>query len=102
MSVAKGAFLEHSEAELPSYLYIPADDIEHFDLYQYFEKAANFIDRNLPHTNVLVHCLAGVSRSVTLVIAFLMKRLKLNFADAYSIIKSRRPIVIIGGCIDSS
>lgn len=80
VSAAKGAFLNHSEDDLPSYLFIPAEDADHFDLQQYFNKSSSFIERNIAHTNVLVHCLAGVSRSVTLVIAFLMKRLGKGFA----------------------
>jgi len=38
-----------------------------------FEDTHGFIRNNLERTNAFVHCQAGVSRSATLVIAFLMK-----------------------------
>ena len=33
-----------------------------------------FIDNNLKYGNVLVHCMMGISRSSTIVIAYLMKK----------------------------
>ena len=42
-----------------------------------------------------MHCLAGVSRSVSLVIAYLIKHRNMNYDDAYFMIKSRRKIVTI-------
>jgi len=43
--------------------------------------------------NVLVHCDVGVSRSAVVVVAFLMKFLRLTLSDAFQFVKSRRPIV---------
>ena len=42
---------------------------------------------------VLIHCQAGVSRSSTLAIAFVMARSNLAMLDAFRFVKSRRPIV---------
>lgn len=39
----------------------------------HFDTAINFIHESLKETNILVHCMAGVSRSVTLVLAYLIK-----------------------------
>ena len=52
VTVARGAFLNHDEAFLPNYLYIPAEDIPEFQLAPYFGKSYDFIDRNLLRTNV--------------------------------------------------
>ncbi|XP_072229156.1 dual specificity protein phosphatase 13A-like [Leuresthes tenuis] len=56
------------------YFGIPADDSTHFDLDVYFQPAADFINKALksPGGKVLVHCIMGMSRSSTLVLAYLM------------------------------
>uniref|UniRef100_A0A3B4Y575 Dual specificity protein phosphatase n=1 Tax=Seriola lalandi dorsalis TaxID=1841481 RepID=A0A3B4Y575_SERLL len=56
------------------YCGIPADDSTHFDLDVYFQPAADFIHKALktPDGKVLVHCIMGMSRSSTLVLAYLM------------------------------
>jgi protein-tyrosine phosphatase len=42
---------------------------------------------------VLVHCAAGVSRSASFVIAYIMKSRKIGFDEAYTFVKSKRPII---------
>ncbi|XP_076007841.1 uncharacterized protein LOC143001885 [Genypterus blacodes] len=56
------------------YCGIPADDSTHFDLDVYFQPGADFIHKALKssHGKVLVHCIMGMSRSSTLVLAYLM------------------------------
>ena len=39
---------------------------------------------------VLVHCLAGVSRSVTVTVAYLMQKLHLSLNDAYDLVRKYR------------
>lgn len=75
------------------YLYIPAIDHESFDLSPFFEAANELLDAETRRTNVLVHCMAGVSRSATLVMAFLMKSRNIGFSEAYALVKSKRKIV---------
>jgi protein-tyrosine phosphatase len=43
--------------------------------------------------NVLVHCHAGVSRSATLVIAYLMQEKRLTFDEAFSYASKFRPVI---------
>jgi len=40
---------------------------------------------------VLVHCLAGISRSVSVTVAYLMSSMCLSLDDAYTLVKRRRP-----------
>ena len=42
--------------------------------------------------NVLVHCMAGISRSVSLVIYYLMKKYGMTFEEAWSLVKQKRSI----------
>jgi protein-tyrosine phosphatase len=41
----------------------------------------------------MVHCLAGVSRSVSLVLAFLIKHQGFSYNQAFDFVKSRRKII---------
>lgn len=47
------------------------------------------------NTRVLIHCRVGVSRSATIVIAYLMAHYNLSLVDAYLMVRARRLSVII-------
>ena len=44
-------------------------------------------------SSVLIHCVAGISRSVTITIAYLMKQYRMPLQKAYDYIKNRRPAI---------
>jgi predicted protein tyrosine phosphatase len=54
---------------------------------------ANADEAVAANEQVLVHCLAGISRSATVVLAYLMQSHRMTFRDAIVHVKSRRPIV---------
>ncbi|XP_075872322.1 dual specificity protein phosphatase 13A-like [Nelusetta ayraudi] len=76
------------------YCGIPADDSSHFDLDVYFQAAADFIHKALksPNGKVLVHCIMGLSRSSTLVLAYLMIYRHLSLKQALQKVVKKRAI----------
>lgn len=55
-------------------LMLRADDTEEYDLSVHFGEVSEFIEEARDaKAAVLVHCMAGASRSVTVVVAYLMK-----------------------------
>ena len=93
LSAAKGVDLGYSRTDIPYFLYIPVNDHEACDIGKFFHQAANFINDCLQRTNLMVHCLAGVSRSVSLVLSYLMKHKGHSFQSAFDMVKSRRRII---------
>ena len=41
---------------------------------------------------IFAHCNAGISRSPSIIIAYLIKELKYSFKDAFNLVKSKRNI----------
>ncbi|KAF9463677.1 protein-tyrosine phosphatase-like protein [Collybia nuda] len=78
----------------PNHLAITIEDTEYDDILVHLPKACQFIQRALEEGGkVLVHCVMGISRSATVVAAFLMKTRKLSRSAAVRFIKQRRPQV---------
>ncbi|XP_047465679.1 uncharacterized protein LOC125022798 [Mugil cephalus] len=74
------------------YYGVPADDSPSFDLSRYFFPSAEYIHSSLdtPGARVLVHCAVGVSRSASLVLAYLMIRHHHTLLEAIDKVKERR------------
>ncbi len=66
------------------------DDFEGEKIGPHFEATYEFIDKHLEKTNVVVHCAEGVSRSPTIVIAYLMKKLHWSYMYTIGFVKDRR------------
>ncbi|CAD6234200.1 GSCOCG00007645001-RA-CDS [Cotesia congregata] len=74
--------------------FIQITDMPRENILTFFEDTYQFIDNALQNDKkVLVHCYFGVSRSATLVIAYIMKKHKLTYEDAYKLVKSKRRFV---------
>lgn len=70
------------------------DDLPSENIYAHFDSTCTFIDRALSKGgNVFVHCQMGISRSTTLVAAYLMKKRGMGAKQAIAYIEARRPIV---------
>ncbi|XP_014216551.1 dual specificity protein phosphatase 7 [Copidosoma floridanum] len=73
------------------YMQIPISDHWSQNLASFFPQAIQFIEeaRN-SDKGVLVHCLAGISRSVTITVAYLMHKCNLSLNDAFNLVRSRK------------
>ncbi|XP_053306507.1 dual specificity protein phosphatase 13-like [Spea bombifrons] len=71
---------------------VPACDVPHFDMTKYFHSASEFIHRALTTdgAKLLVHCVVGVSRSATLVLAYLMIHHHLSLKGAIKKVQENR------------
>ncbi|KAI8124323.1 Dual specificity phosphatase DUPD1 [Lucilia cuprina] len=75
------------------YMGFPMIDAPTTDISRYFYVAAKFIDSAISSGGkVLVHCLVGVSRSATCVLAYLMICRKMSAVDAIRTVRMRRDI----------
>ena len=67
-------------------------DTEIQNIKQYFDPANEFINNAINNKGkVLVHCHAGISRSGTICIAYIMKYKKMKFDDALKFVRQKRP-----------
>lgn len=77
-----------------NYKHLEAADNGIQNLRQFFEEAFDFIDEaKKANTGVLVHCQAGISRSPTIAVAYLMKHYLMAMAEAYKFVKTKRSII---------
>jgi len=85
------------DPEYPSnckYKCVDVDDWHEEDLSKYFIDCFEFIDQGMQNGGVLVHCRAGISRSPTIVIGYLMWKEGMSLAEAYGLVKEKRPIIL--------
>jgi hypothetical protein len=74
------------------YLHIPILDTCNQNISQYFGTTNRFIDRHIA-SGIYVHCTAGISRSATIVIAYMMYRNHYTLDQAFDFVKSKRPCI---------
>ena len=63
-------------------------DFSYENIIQYFGECLNFLEGE---EKVFVHCAVGLSRSPTIVIAYIMWKNKMTFDRAYIFVKLKRP-----------
>ncbi|XP_033997322.1 dual specificity protein phosphatase 8a isoform X2 [Trematomus bernacchii] len=77
-----------------NFMRIPVNDNYCEKLLPWLDKTNEFIDKaKVSNCRVIVHCLAGISRSATIAIAYIMKTMGLSSDDAYRFVKDRRPSI---------
>ena len=66
------------------------EDSSRNNIIQYFPECIDFIENS---DKIYIHCLFGISRSSTIVIAYLMWKTLSNFQEVYNFVKKRRNII---------
>lgn len=75
------------------YLHLPLIDSEGFDMRPFLGRAMDHIDdAKRAKTRAIVHCVSGVSRAPTVVIAYMMERLRVKLSDAIQQVAAARRI----------
>ena len=69
---------------------IDIDDDYESNIICYFKECLLFMDG---YDKVFVHCAAGMSRSATIVVAYLMWKRKLSLNEAIKFVKNKRPVI---------
>lgn len=75
----------------PLYRQVPVLDKSDINISEYFDEVADLIEQTR-QTNgkTMVHCVAGVSRSASLVLAYLMKHMNMSLKDAFELVRTAR------------
>ncbi|CAD8083437.1 unnamed protein product [Paramecium sonneborni] len=85
-----GDYLKQKFPQDFQYHQINIQDSLNQSILEYLDQTYNFIDQA---QNVFVHCAAGINRSPAIVCAYLMKKNKWNYEQAFQFVKERRPVV---------
>ncbi|XP_018604585.1 dual specificity protein phosphatase 4 [Scleropages formosus] len=79
---------------LYTYKCIPVEDNHKADISSWFIEAIEYIDSvKASNGRVLVHCQAGISRSATICLAYLMKRKGVRLEEAFEFVRQRRSVI---------
>jgi dual specificity phosphatase 12 len=77
-----------------AYHIITIEDDEDANLLDHLPEALDFVSNAVEsQMNVLVHCVAGVSRSAAVVVAYLMKSKSILLLEAKALLEAARPTV---------
>ncbi|KAM4675135.1 dual specificity protein phosphatase 16 isoform 1-T3 [Discoglossus pictus] len=76
------------------FLRVPVNDSFCEKILPWLDKSVDFIEKaKASNGRVLVHCLAGISRSATIAIGYIMKRMDMSLDEAYRFVKEKRPTI---------
>jgi protein-tyrosine phosphatase len=76
------------------YKKIEIDDSLEENLLDYIGETLDFIvESQKTASNILIHCVSGISRSASIVIVYLIKKHQMNYDEAFNYIKIKRPII---------
>ena len=75
------------------YYTVTFKDLETIDISKYLFSIIEFIARMIEKGNVFVHCNAGISRSVSVVIGYLIVYHEMSYDEAHAYVKAKRACI---------
>lgn len=87
--VVAGKNLQKKSFSNINYLQLEIDDSLEQNIKEYFSSTNNFIKKYLTTSSVLIYCYSGISRSASIIIAYLIIINNMNYDDAYNFVKSK-------------
>ena len=81
---------DYADEDKINHKIIKIDDLDDENIIQYFKECIEFIEKA---DKIYIHCMCGVSRSSTIVIAYLMWKAHCSYYDSYFFVKSSRSFI---------
>lgn len=70
------------------FMKLDVSDTEDENILFNFDSIFSFIEDGRETGGILIHCYGGISRSPTITIAYLIKKMKMTFEDAFNMVKA--------------
>ena len=80
---------DYADEDKINHKIIKIDDLDNENIIQYFKECIEFIEKA---DKIFIHCMCGVSRSSTIVIAYLMWKTHASYIETKNFVKNRRNI----------
>ncbi len=81
---------DYADEDKINHKIIKIDDFDDENIIQYFKECIEFIEKA---DKIYIHCMCGVSRSSTIVIAYLMWKTHCSYNDTFLFVKNRRKLI---------
>lgn len=89
-----GEELDTPFSEEFTYMHLKIKDSIKEHIHLHFETSYEFIEKAQKSGNgILIHCAYGVSRSATILIAYLIKKLKISYTQAFAFARRKRSVI---------
>ena len=90
LSIINDIPVEFSEKDIITHKLLNIKDEENSNLIKYFKECIEFIEKA---NKIFIHCACGISRSPTIVIAYLMWKTHCSYNDTFLFVKNRRKLI---------
>ncbi len=90
LSIINDIPVEFSEKDNITHKLLNIKDEENSNLIKYFKECFEFIEKA---NKIFIHCACGISRSPTIVIAYLMWKTHCSYNDTFWFVKNRRKLI---------